>query len=212
MEDIKITFLIFDDLTILDAIGPYEVLSKMPGVKICFASLEPGQVICRGGVRLYADYSYRDISETDILLIPGGRGINNLLANTEILDWIRKIHETTKYTTSVCTGSLLLAAAGLLNNKKATTHWNSAVLLGNYGAEYVKSRYVIDGKIITAAGVSAGIDMSLMLVSILKNEGLAKIIQLAIEYDPNPPFDAGSPDKISKELLEIFHKANSERR
>lgn len=212
MEEVKITILVFNDLTVLDAIGPYEVLSKIPGAKIQFASLEAGPVICQGGVRLVADYSIRDIKGTDILLIPGGKGINNLLGNDEVLNWVRMIHENTKYTVSVCTGALLLGAAGLLKGKKATTYWNSIEKLKDFGAEIVKSRYVIDGKIISSAGVSAGIDMSLKLVSMLKNESVAKIIQLAIEYDPDPPFDAGAPDKISRELLEAFHKANAERR
>lgn len=212
MEETKITILTFNDLTILDAVGPYEVLSRIPGAKVLFASLEPGPIICRGGAQLNADYSFRDIKETDILLVPGGQGINTLLNNNEVIDWIKMIHENTKFTASVCTGALLLGAAGLLKGKKATTYWNSTDRLKDYGVEFVKTRYVIDGKIISSAGVSAGIDMSLKLVSMLKNDALAKIIQLSMEYDPAPPFDAGSPDKISKDLLEIFHKANAERR
>jgi transcriptional regulator GlxA family with amidase domain len=211
MENLKIVVLLFDGITALDAIGPYEVLSKIPNSKTFFAALKPEQINCAGGMKLYADYSIEEISEADILLIPGGSGIDNLLDNKEILEWIKRIHRTTKYTTSVCTGSLLLGAAGLLENIKATSHWNHIEKLKNYNAEPVKERYVIDGKIITAAGVSAGIDMVLKLTALVGNESLAQIIQLAIEYDPMPPFNAGSPEKISKDLLEAFLKINSQR-
>jgi transcriptional regulator GlxA family with amidase domain len=210
MEDLTITILIFDNLTALDAVGPFEVLSKIPGAKIQFASLTKGAITCRGGLKIIADYSIYDIKETDILLVPGGKGINDLLTNDEILYWIRQLHSNTKYTVSVCTGALLLASAGLLKGVKATTYWNSAEKLKSYGVEFVKSRFVVDGKIITSAGVSAGIDMSLKLAAMLDGEPVAKIIQLAIEYDPEPPFNAGSPDKISKTLLEAFHRVNSQ--
>ena len=209
MGPIKIVILLFDRITALDAVGPFEVLSKIPNSKVYFAAIEPGTVSCMGGLKLVAEYPIKDITEADILVIPGGTGINNLLNNVDILDWIIKIHKTTKYTASVCTGSLLLGAAGLLKNLRATTHWNHIEKLKNFGAEPVKSRYVIDGKVITSAGVSAGIDMSLKLAELVGSESLSKLIQLAIEYDPEPPYDAGSPDKISKELLAVFHKANS---
>jgi len=211
MENLKIVVLLFDGITALDAVGPYEVLSKIPNSKTFFAALKPGQINCAGGMKLYADYSIEEISEADILLIPGGGGIDNLLENTEMLEWIKRIHRTTKYTTSVCTGSLLLGAAGILKNLKATSHWNHIEKLKNYNAEPVKERYVIDEKIITAAGVSAGIDMALKLTTLVGNESLAQIIQLAIEYDPMPPFDSGSPEKISKELLDAFFKINSQK-
>jgi putative intracellular protease/amidase len=210
MEELNIVILIFDGLTALDAVGPFEVLAKVPGAKIQFAGLEKGPITCRGGLKLYAEYSIEEITETDILLIPGGKGINNLLTNEVVLNWVRMLHNNTKYTVSVCTGALLLAAAGILKGVKATTYWNSADKLKSYGVEFVKSRYVVEGKIVTSAGVSAGIDMSLKLVAMLNGEPVAKIIQLAIEYDPAPPFDAGSPDKISKTLLEAFHRVNSQ--
>jgi transcriptional regulator GlxA family with amidase domain len=211
MESIKIVIFLFDGMTALDAVGPYEVLSRIPNSKVYFVSMEPGIVCCMGGLNLVSEYSIKEITETDILVIPGGFGIDDLLDNVEILNWIRNIHRTTKFTTSVCTGSLLLGAAGILTNLKATTHWNHIEKLKKYNAEPVKSRYVIDGKVITSAGVSAGIDMSLKLVELVGNESLSKLIQLSIEYDPSPPFDAGSPEKISKELLEIFHKTNAQK-
>jgi transcriptional regulator GlxA family with amidase domain len=211
MENLKIVVLLFDGITALDAVGPYEVLSKIPNSKIFFAALKQGQINCPGGMKLHADYSIEEISEADILLIPGGGGIDNLLENTEVLDWINRIHRTTKYTASVCTGSLLLGAAGILKNLKATSHWNHIEKLKKYRADPVQERYVIDGKIITSAGVSAGIDMALKLTALVGNESLAQMIQLAIEYDPMPPFNSGSPEKISKELLEAFLKINSQK-
>jgi putative intracellular protease/amidase len=207
MDSLMVVILLFNGMTALDAVGPYEVLSKIPNSKVYFVSLEPGNIICQGGLNLVSNYSIKEINKADILLIPGGPGINNLLNNTEILDWIKNIHTTTQYTTSVCTGALLLGASGILKDKKATTYWNQLEKLKNYGAESIKSRYVVDGKVITSAGVSAGIDMSIKLVALIRNESLAQIIQLAIEYDPFPPFNAGSPDKVSKDLLEIFQKA-----
>jgi len=209
MESIKIVILLFDGLTALDAVGPYEVLSRIPNSKVYFVSIEPGIISCMGGLKLVSGYSIKEITEADLLVIPGGFGIDNLLNNTEILDWIKKIHESTKFTASVCTGSLLLGAAGILRNLKAATHWNHLDKLKKYDAEPVKERYVIEGKIITSAGVSAGIDMSLKLVQLIGSESLSKLIQLSMEYDPSPPFDAGSPEKISKELLEVFYKANA---
>jgi len=211
MDSIKIVILLFNGITALDAIGPYEVLSKIPNSKVYFVSKEPGNIYCMGGLNLVSQYSIKEITEADILVIPGGSGIDSLLDNNEILIWIKNIHNTTKYTTSVCTGSLLLGAAGIITNLKATTHWNHIDKLKKYGAEPIKSRYVIDGKVVTSAGVSAGIDMSLKLVELVRNETLAKLIQLAIEYDPSPPFNAGSPEKVSKELLEIFQKANAQK-
>ena len=211
MENFTIVIFLFNGMTALDAVGPYEVLSKIPDSKIYFVSLEPGNISCAGGLTLISGYSIKEINKADILLIPGGSGIDNLLNNSEILDWIRNIHKTTQYTASVCTGALLLGASGILKNLKTTTHWNHMERLKKYGAEIQKSRYVIDGKVITSAGVSAGIDMSIKLVSLLRTETLAKLIQLAIEYDPAPPFETGSPEKVPKELLEIFKKAYTQK-
>jgi transcriptional regulator GlxA family with amidase domain len=207
MESIKIVILLFDSIAALDAVGPYEVLSKIPGAKVCFVSLEARPVKCAGGLTLVADYSIEDIQEADVMVIPGGRGIDRLLHHNELLAWVQAIHKTTRYTVSVCTGSLLLGAAGLLNGMKATSHWLHIEKLKEYGAEPLKERYVVEGKIITSAGVSAGIDIALELVRLIKNETLAKAIQLAIEYDPSPPFDAGAPHKASKELVQMVRAA-----
>ena len=204
METIKIGILIFDDLTALDAVGPYEVLSKMPGTQISFLSIVKGPVVTTGGLKLVAEYSIDEITDYDIIIIPGGSGILKLTANQQVLGWLNQIHLKTRYTVSVCTGALLLGAAGLLKGVKATTHWQYFENLSKYGAVPVKERYVIDGKIITSAGVSAGIDMSLKLAEIINNPTVAQVIQLAIEYDPDPPYDSGSPERATDAVLGIL--------
>ncbi|HPG38816.1 MAG TPA: DJ-1/PfpI family protein [bacterium] len=208
----RIVILVFDGLTALDAVGPFEVLSKIPGAEIIFTALQKGLITCNGGLQLVASHSLQEIDVADILVIPGGTGTAALLENQPVLEWIRHIHQTTRFTASVCTGSLVLGAAGLLNGIPATTHWNHIPSLARYGAQPDKSRYVIADKIITAAGVSAGIDMALKLVALIRNENLAQIIQLAIEYDPAPPFDAGSPDKIPAPLLQAYNHAMKQKR
>lgn len=184
----KIAILLFDNFTALDIIGPYEVLSKLPDAQICLVGMEKKAYNDKHGLKIYADYSIDEIEQADILLIPGGFGIDTLLSNKEILDWIRKTDGTTKWTTSVCSGSLLLAEAGLLHNKECTTHWKRKAQLSQYSVTIRNERYVQDGKVITSAGVSAGIDMALYLASKVAGDDTARKIQLAIEYDPQPPF------------------------
>ncbi|MCX6238298.1 MAG: DJ-1/PfpI family protein [Bacteroidia bacterium] len=198
----KIVILIFDNYTALDIIGPYEVLSKLPNAKVYLAGLERREYKDSHGLRISADYSINEITVADILLIPGGFGIDELLKNNEIIEWIQQIDHSTQWTVSVCSGSLLLAQAGLLNGKECTTHWRRKDQLRNYNVKVKDERYLQDGKIITSAGVSAGIDMALYLVSKIADDQTAKMIQLAIEYDPKPPFDCGSPDKLPKEMIE----------
>jgi len=202
----KIAFLIFENFTALDIIGPYEVLSKVPNSEIYFASLKPGFYSDGKVLKIEAKYSLNDITNPEVIVIPGGFGIDSLLNNREILTWIQNAHKTSLWTTSVCSGALLLAAAGLLKNCKATTHWNRKEQLKEYGVNVVNERYVKDGKIITSAGVSAGIDMALYLVSLLVNEKFAQVIQLSMEYDPKPPFDSGSPEKAPKEIVDIIRQ------
>lgn len=209
MDKTKILILLFENITALDAVGPYEVLSRIPGAEVFFVSTQQGLITAAQGLKISAEFSINDITRADILLVPGGKGVDNLLENHSILEWIKKIHESTLFTTSVCTGSLLLGAAGILKGKNATTHWNHIERLSKYGANAVNERYVQDGKILTSAGVSAGIDMSLKLVQLIKSETLAKALQLAIEYDPAPPFNSGSPAKASNELVELVRKASS---
>jgi transcriptional regulator GlxA family with amidase domain len=199
---VKIAILIFDGLTALDAIGPYEVLRSAPGWEVEFVAQARGEVRTdSGALGLSADKSLDEVGEPDILLVPGGHGNRPLLEDEEVLAWLRKVDRGTRWTTSVCTGSLLLGAAGLLAGRKATGHWLFLEQLREYGAEPVGGRYVEDGKILTAAGVSAGIDMALYLVGREAGPEVAQAVQLGIEYDPSPPFDAGSPEKAPAPIV-----------
>jgi transcriptional regulator GlxA family with amidase domain len=200
---VKVAILIFDGLTALDAIGPYEVLRSVPGWEVEFVAKEAGEVRTDSGfLGLSADKAIAEVSDPDIVLVPGGKGNRPLLEDEEVLSWLRRIDERTTWTTSVCTGSLVLGAAGLLDGRRATCHWLFLERLREYGADPVGGRYVEDGKVVTAAGVSAGIDMALYLVSREVGPELAQAIQLGIEYDPDPPFDAGSPDKAPAPIVE----------
>jgi transcriptional regulator GlxA family with amidase domain len=200
---VRIAILIFEKLTALDAVGPYEVLSRLPNAELSFVAKEPGpKRTDTGALSLTADVAIADLPDPDIVLVPGGEGNRPLLKDPEVLDWLRTAHETTTWTTSVCTGALVLGAAGLLEGKRATTHWVYREALRDFGAEPVVARFVEDGKVWTAAGVSAGIDMALHLAARDVSEEFAKAVQLGIEYDPAPPFDTGSPEKAPPELVE----------
>lgn len=201
----RIAILIFDQLTALDAVGPYEVLSRLPGADLRFVAKEPGaKRTDTGALALSADLALADLPDPEIVLVPGGEGNRPLLGDDEVLDWLRSAHETSAWTTSVCTGSLVLGAAGLLEGKRATSHWVYREALRAYGAEPVDARVVEDGKVVTAAGVSSGIDMALTLAARVAGDDVAKAIQLGIEYDPDPPFDAGAPHKATPELVELI--------
>jgi putative intracellular protease/amidase len=200
---VEIAIPLFNRFTALDAVGPYEVLSRLPGARVDFVAAEPG--IFRADTRMLAlsvERTFDDVPAPDVLLVPGGIGSRTALADERLLDWVRRAHEGSTYTTSVCTGALVLAAAGVLDAVEATTHWLAMDYLERLGARPVKERYVERGKIITAAGVSAGIDMGLVLAERLAGADNAQTIQLAIEYDPHPPFDAGSPGKAPEEVVE----------
>ena len=198
----EIAILLFDRFTALDAVGPYEVLSRMPSSNVKFVAKEPGPIRDNiSSLELTAGYSLAEVNSPDIIVVPGGPGQTALMDDQLVLDWIRQTHKTSRWTTSVCTGSLILAAAGLLKGLKATSHWLAFDVLRSLGAEPVSERVVIAGKIITAAGVSAGIDMALTLVSRVSGHGPAQAIQLGIEYDPQPPFDSGSPSKARADLV-----------
>lgn len=200
----KITIFLFDDYTALDVIGPYEVLSKLPNSQIFFVGLEKKAYKDSHGLKIIADYNLNEIVQTDILLIPGGFGVDKILKDKVIIEWIQEVDKTSTWTLSVCAGSLLLAEAGLLEGKNCTSHWGRKKQLRNYNVIVTDKfeRYIHDGKIITSAGVSAGIDMALYLVGKIAGDQTAQLIQLAMEYDPKPPFDCGTPEKASKELLE----------
>jgi transcriptional regulator GlxA family with amidase domain len=198
----QIAILIFDGITALDAIGPYEVLRSVPGWEVKFVGVEKGPVRTdSGALGLSADYSLDEVSEADLVLVPGGAGNRALMEDEVVLSWLRQIDTGTKWTTSVCTGSLVLGAAGLLEGKRATGHWLYLEPLREFGADPVGGRFVEDGKTITAAGVSAGIDMALHLVGREVGPEVAQAVQLGIEYDPQPPFDAGSPAKAPAQIV-----------
>jgi transcriptional regulator GlxA family with amidase domain len=199
----QIAILVFDRLTALDVIGPYEVLRSVPGWEVRFVGPQAGPVRAdSGALSLVADYSLDEVTEPDIVLVGGGEGNRPLLEDERVLGWLREADKTSRWTTSVCTGSLVLGAAGLLEGKRATGHWLYLEPLRGFGAEPVSERVVEDGKVITAAGVSSGIDMALHLVGREMGPELAQAIQLAIEYDPEPPFDSGSPAKAAPEVVE----------
>lgn len=200
----RIAILIFEKLTALDAIGPYEVLRSVPGWEVRFVGPTKGPVRTdSGALGLSADYGLDEVEEADVVLVPGGEGNRPLLGDEAVLSWLRRVDETSKWTTSVCTGSLVLGAAGLLDGKRATCHWAFLEQLRGFGADPVGGRFVEDGKILTAAGVSAGIDMALHLVGLEAGPEVAQAVQLGIEYDPQPPFDAGSPDKAPEPIVEL---------
>ncbi|HEY8491410.1 MAG TPA: DJ-1/PfpI family protein [Dehalococcoidia bacterium] len=203
-----IAVLLFPRLTVLDAVGPYEVLSRVPGAQVRFVAARPGpQRSDTGALALVADHALADAPAPDVVVVPGGPGTRALLADAETLDWLRGVHRTSRWTASVCTGSLLLGAAGILRGLRATCHWRSLPRLAEFGAEPVSQRVVVDGKVITAAGVSSGIDMALRLAALLAGPETAQAIQLGIEYAPEPPFDAGSPATAPPHVVEAVRRA-----
>lgn len=206
-ESLKIAILLFENFTVLDVAGPYEVLSKIPDSRIYMVATEPGLYANDCGLKVMADYSISEIVSPDVLVIPGGFGIDGLLENQKLLDWIKNAYVSSKWTISVCSGALLLGAAGILKNRKATTHWDRKKQLAEYGAIIQNERYVKDGTIITSAGVSAGIDMTLYFLSIIVGDNFARGVQLGIEYDPKPPFSLGIPEKAPKELVNMISKS-----
>ncbi|KOV11528.1 glutamine amidotransferase [Streptomyces sp. XY431] len=199
-----IVILLFDDFEPLDAIGPYQVLGHLPGATVRFVSAGEKGVVADsiGGMRLDVPTGRADVGACDVLLVPGGHGTRPLMTDAALLDWLRRTHATTRFTASVCTGALLLGAAGLLDGLDATTHWAAAGELAVHGATYLPERVVRQGRIVTAAGISAGIDMALHLAALLTDETTARAIQLHAEYDPLPPFDSGSWAKASPAVRE----------
>jgi len=207
----QIAIPLYDRFTALDAVGPYDVLGRLPGVDLAFVAVEPGPVRTeQRTLALIADKALSEVPRPDIVMVPGGFGTRDLFDDEAILGWLREAHEHSKWTTSVCTGSLLLAAAGILDGVEAATHWLARDELAALGAIPVPERVVQRGKIVTAAGVSSGIDMALHLVALEAGEMAAQAIQLGIEYDPQPPFDAGSPEKAPAEVVEFMRTVGVE--
>ncbi|KDA40903.1 DJ-1/PfpI family protein [Frankia sp. BMG5.23] len=189
----QIAIMLYDRFTGLDAIGPYEILARIPGAEVIFAAARPGPVRAdTASLTVVADAALSEVTAPDVLLVPGGPGAADLLADQPTLDWLRGVDAAATWTASVCSGSLLLAAAGLLTGRRATSHWICLDHLTTFGAIATAERVVIDGKYATAAGVSAGIDLALHLTGRMVGDDIAESIQLVVEYDPQPPYAAGS--------------------
>ncbi len=208
----QIAVVLYPGVTSLDFVGPSEVLGGLPNAQLHYLSTTPGEIRSdTGGLTLVAT-DLREIPNPDIFLVPGGPGGDDAMEDTVLLNWIRKAHETSKWTTSVCNGSRVLAAAGVLKGLKATCHWSMLETLSEFGAIPTSERVVREGKVITAAGVSSGIDMALRLVALEAGDMMAQAIQLAIEYDPDPPYDCGSIQKAPKELADMVRMFFEQRR
>ncbi|WP_328875112.1 DJ-1/PfpI family protein [Streptomyces sp. NBC_00287] len=201
----QIAIVLFDRFTALDAVGPYETLGRLPDAETVFVAERTGPVRTdTGNLALTADRTLAEVPSPDIVIVPGGPGQTPQMENAALLDWLRAADATSIWTTSVCTGSLLLAAAGLLKGRRATSHWLALDFLKQFGAEPTGERVVTDGKYVTAAGVSSGIDMGLTLLGRIAGDEHAQAVQLLTEYDPQPPYDAGSPEKAPAHLVAEF--------
>lgn len=201
---LSIAIPIFDELAALDAVGPYEVLSRLPGATVSFLATEPGPKRTENGtLSLVADQAFEELPDPDVIVFPGGYGTRALARDETVLEWVRGAHASSTWTTSVCTGALVLGAAGILDGLEATTHWLVLDDLRQYGATPVSRRVVEQGKVVTAAGVSAGIDMALTLAARIAGEEIAQAIQLGIEYDPAPPFKGGSVKTAPPAIVEL---------
>jgi transcriptional regulator GlxA family with amidase domain len=204
----QVAYLLYDRFTALDITGPHDVLNSVPGTESVFVAESAGPIRNESDtLSLVADASLDEVTSPDIVVVPGGFGNRQLLEDESLHEWIRRVHETSTWTTSVCTGSLLLAAAGLLDGAPATTHWLARDVLASLGARPVPDRVVEHGKIFTAAGVSSGIDMALTLVQRIHGDEVAQAVQLGIEYDPEPPLDAGSPEKAPQPIVDLVTAA-----
>ncbi len=197
----QIGLLLFPNLTQLDMTGPYEVFTKFPDsdVRLVWKTLAP--VKAGGGMELLPSTTFADCPQLDLICVPGGAGTNALLSDAETLDFVRRQAAGARYVTSVCSGSLVLGAAGLLKGKRATTHWMSHSMLAAFGCEPVNERVVVDGNVITGAGVTAGIDFALTVAGEILGTEAARKIQLGMEYDPKPPYDAGSPERADPAMV-----------
>lgn len=198
----QIAFVLYPRFTALDIVGPFQTLIDLPGVEGRFVAENAGPVPDHTGtLSLIATHTFAETDRPDVVVVPGGYGDRGMTSDHPVARWLRDVHPTTTWTTSVCTGAICLAHAGILDGIDATTHWSAYDRLSALGAYPTEQRVVERGKVITAAGVSAGIDMGLTLAARLAGEEMAKVIQLAIEYDPQPPFDCGAPSKVTPEFL-----------
>ena len=209
MQPIRVVFLVYSNVTQLDLTGPAQVLSRLGNAKVdvVWKTLDPVQT--DSGFALLPTATFDEVREADILCVPGGFGCIDVMQDEAALAWVRSVGEKAKWVTSVCTGSLILGAAGLLRGYRATSHWAWRDYLGLFGAEPVAERVVFDRNRVTGGGVTAGIDFALALVAAIEGEENARAIQLGLEYDPHPPFDSGTPDKAGEDLLRRVHERSS---
>ena len=207
----EVGLLVFPDITQLDMTGPYEVFTKFPNANVHLVWKDRDPVVVAGGMQIVPTTTYADCPELDLICVPGGAGMNALLNDAETLDFIRSQARNARYVTSVCTGALVLGAAGLLKGRRAATPWMSRDMLKAFGAEPVAERVVVDGNVITGGGVTAGIDFALTVAADAFGEDLARSIQLAIEYNPAPPFNSGSPETADAELVSRLEQASAAR-
>lgn len=205
---------LFERMTALDAVGPYEVLWRVPGVEVKFVAASPGTIRTDKPLGLVADVSFEELPDPEVVLVPGGSFTDEMVADEDLVGWVAQAHETSQLTTSVCTGALVLGKAGVLEGLEATTHWAAGRELEEYGATYVADERVVEqGKVITAAGVSAGIDMALTLAARLSADYTAEAIQLMIQYDPKPPYSTGDPSTTPQPIIDYaaaLHRYNEE--
>ena len=199
--------MVYPRLTPLDLVGPWEVLSRLPGAEPHLVGTEAGPVTAERGLVLTATAAFGDARAYDVLVVPGGPGQREMMAHAELIDLLRAQAARAAWTCGVCTGALLLAQAGILTGRRATTHWQARSALAGFGVDVVDERFVFDGAVVTSAGVSAGIDMALALAARLAGEETARAIQLALEYDPAPPFDSGSPARADPALVARLRSA-----
>jgi len=207
----QIGLLLFPNLTQLDLTGPYEVFTKFPDSKTHLVWKDREPVTAGGGIQIVPTTTFGECPPLDLICVPGGSGVNALLNDGRVLEFVKRQAKGARYVTSVCTGALVLGAAGLLQGRRATTHWMSREMLSAFGATPVAERVVIDGNVITGGGVTAGIDFALVVAAQAFGDDVAKSIQLNIEYDPHPPFDAGAPERAGPALVEKLRSASATR-
>ena len=200
-DPINIIFILFDNVTQLDFSGPVQFLSRMPGATIFVASKDGNAVTTDCGFSILPTTSFTDCPQADIICVPGGHGVREAIADTAIVEFVKQQSADAAWVTSVCTGSFVLGAAGLLQGKRATCHWGYTHLLPLFGATHEAARVVRDGNLVTAGGVTSGIDFALELIATISGEDVASTIQLALEYDPAPPFKGGTPDTAPEQVL-----------
>ncbi len=205
LTPVSVAFLLFPNVTQLDLTGPAQVLSRLGKTKLDLVWKSRDPVPTDAGFSILPTATFTDVSAPDIICVPGGLGVTDVMEDDEAMEWVRRVGADAQWVTSVCTGSLILGAAGLLKGYRATTHWAWHEYLPLFGAEPVTARTVIDHNRATGSGVTAGIDFALALTAAIRGEAHAKLVQLSLEYDPQPPFDAGSPEAAGERLVAAYH-------